>query len=141
MTAYHTCPVERVPDLWPAVLPLVETGLVNDWTSEQLHAELIAGRAHLWYATDSGGTIRAILVASIHSYPASRACQVWVVAGSLPDNWSAFLTYLEHWARAQGCSRLSLYGRPGWERKLRRLGWGVRSVWMERELDLLPKVQ
>ncbi|WP_207483121.1 hypothetical protein [Arenibaculum pallidiluteum] len=74
-------------------------------------ARVLAGRAQFWPAPD------AALVTEIVAYDRLRACRVWLGGGAL-ERLRDMVRSVEAWATAQGCARVEILGRPGWERAI-----------------------
>lgn len=127
---------DQIPALWPDLMPLVEAALVPDYTPEHVRAMLEEGRAQLWYTREDEG-IDAMLITQINTFPARRVCLAWVCSGHLPAGWAMLFEMVAVWAAQQGCSAMSIHGRPGWERVLKSLGWNAKEVWLERDLSHL----
>lgn len=78
---------------------------------------LIEGRTQLWIGK------RSALVTEIVVYPRLKACNVWLAGGDLQEVVEIQRSVAEG-AKARGCTRLELKGRPGWLRTER----GIRSA-------------
>ena len=103
---------------WPTVEPLVLRALEHDdgcHTAASIRKALAAGKMQLW--VDSS-PITAICITEIVVYPATKRCNIFLLAGHDIDAWIWQLPALESWAREKGCSAMELQGRPGWERIL-----------------------
>jgi hypothetical protein len=71
----------------------------------------------LWILARDGAIVGA-LVTEILRWPRRTVCRL-VLAGAedgLRDEWLAWRGALEAWARAEGCTAMEIYGRPGWAR-------------------------
>lgn len=96
-------------------------------TEADLLADLAGGRAQLW-AGD-----RAALVTQCVEEPLGRCLHVWLAGGDLKEIMM-LKPGIEAWARGQGCVRVSLDGRRGWARVLRRHGYTDNEIELERRL-------
>lgn len=71
------------------------------------------GEAQFWPGARAAG------VTVIEQDPQERRLLVWLAGGELQELRDRLLPRAEAWARARGCRRLLLIGRPGWERALK----------------------
>ncbi len=98
-----------------------------DATVDELIAELASGRAQLWLAEHSA------LVTELVEQGSDRCLHIWLAGGSLADILG-LRPGLEAWARGQGCSHITIDGRPGWIRVLRRHGYRLAGRELKRTL-------
>lgn len=76
---------------------------------------------------------RSIAVTQIVQYPTKKVLHFFVVGGDLAELQARY-PEVEAYAKREGCSGMSLLGRPGWERTfLARTGWKRTAVLMETE--------
>lgn len=81
-----------------------------------LLADLAAGRAQLWMGE------AAALVTQCVVDGRGPCLHVWLAGGELEDIL-AMRPGVEAWARARGFERVTINGRRGWSRVLRRYGY------------------
>lgn len=93
--------------LRPALIDTTETELINALTS---------GQAQIW----PGET--AAMVTQVLEGAGSRWLHVWLAGGDLAGVM-ALKPGVEAWARAMGCKFVTINGRPGWARLLRKDGF------------------
>jgi len=109
----------RLGEAWafalPLLLPAIERAGTH-WPADVLDT-LIEGRTQLWIGE------RSALVTEIVVYPRLKACNIWLAGGDLEEVVEMQRSVAEG-ARARGCTRLELKGRPGWL----RTESGIRSV-------------
>jgi hypothetical protein len=72
-------------------------------------AALVSGEMQLW-ATDS-----AAVVTELQMFPQYRSCNFFLAGGDM-NQLAHFQRVIGEWAKAQGCQRLTITGRRGWER-------------------------
>ncbi len=77
---------------------------------------VLQGQFKPWLVVE-GDEIFAVMLTAIITYPRSKWCSVFLVAGSRMEEWlMAWTDIVESYAREQGCDKIEGYGRPGWER-------------------------
>jgi hypothetical protein len=91
-------------DLIQSVLDRNETHDLVD-----IYTGLEAGLLQIWSPPE------AVLVTEIVVYPKLKALNVFLAAGN-KENIIEILPSVEQFAKAEGCSRLQMTGRKGWER-------------------------
>lgn len=99
-----------------------------DATEAELLADLEAGRAQLW----PGET--AAVVTQCVADDRGRGLHVWLAGGDLAGVM-ALRPGIEAWGRAQGCGWITINGRLGWNRVLRRCGYEHDGAELKRKLQ------
>jgi len=102
---------------------LTHSGGTHEW--DDIVAGIRDGNLQFWPAPD------ACVVTEVLDYPRKRVLHVFLAGGRLATI-KDMTDSIRAWARAQGCSGATLYGRPGWARVLP--GWRLRHVVMEMEV-------
>lgn len=149
LTADETLPApETAPDheilgvapgavgaVWPHVLPFIERSraavpamVAARELAEDIRARAERGVYHVWAVYRDQALIGAF-VTSLDSYARLRVCTIQYLAGHDMDAWIDLLdaTVCE-WAAINGCAQVELRGRPGWGRKVERLGGVVTGI-------------
>jgi hypothetical protein len=89
---------------------------------------LVSGEMQLW-ATDS-----AAVVTELQMFPQYRACNFFLAGGDM-NQLAHFQRVIGEWAKAQGCQRLTITGRRGWERTfLKDEGYTPKWTTFSKEL-------
>lgn len=91
-------------------------------------AMVASGEAQLWM----GQT--AAMVTLLEEDPGERRLLIWLAGGALDELVSRLRPEAEHWAKAQGCRRVLVIGRPGWERRLASEGYAPLARIIAKEL-------
>ena len=113
-------PNPREWDRWPEAEALLEPArALADYDME------ILGHNHLLWAVMDGGDLLAVATARITS---DKRCEVPLVGGREYKRWLAELDRRIGAAAAEaGATHMTAFGRRGWLRELKRLGWAVLS--------------
>ena len=90
------------------------SGGTHDWID--VCEGIYKGTMQLWPAKDS------CLVTELITYPRTKVCNVFLGGGTL-DEIMGMHTDVVAWAKAQGCSALTMTGRFGWKKPLAEHGW------------------
>lgn len=105
---------------------LAQTGGTH--TLDDVAEAVAAGSMQFWPG------VRSAIVTQLEQTPRLRLCHVFLAGGHLPEILS-MIPPIEAWARAQGCTRATLCGRPGWSRSaLTTQGWTTPAVYMMKDL-------
>lgn len=96
-------------------------------SEQDVLADLQVGRAQLWPGEASAMVTRCVVD------DRGPCLHVWLAGGDLVDILR-LKPGIEAWARAQGCERVTINGRQGWARVLRRSGYVRVGDELERRL-------
>ena len=132
-------PIEALK-LWPIMEPLVVRALAYDayasTTPEKLQKQVATGFARVLACSEDGELISATLVQLYLNTAQERILHVVCTAGAMADDWLPDLDdKLKEIAADQDCAAITLSGRPGWVRKLRRFGYRTDQVIMRMNND------
>lgn len=122
---------------WPSVATYVARAVVHSASPEPVEswrASCRDGRRQLWVITKNECTI-GVVITEIYETQRGLTCALPIAAAdNLAEAITAVSELIEAWARAEGCVRLEGWGRPGWSRQLRQLGWTPYAVQIEKSL-------
>ena len=93
----------------------------------ELLADILSGRAQLWAGEAAAMVTQRICEDGVHKL------HVWLGGGDLRE-LLAMRPGIEAWARGQGCRHITIDGRTGWSRVLRRQGYATVGHQLERTL-------
>lgn len=89
---------------------------------------LAAGEAQLWAGE------AAAMVTLVEDEPCERRLLIWLAGGDLSELVHSLRPAAEVWARGQGCARVLIIGRAGWERALAPEGYAPLARIIAKEL-------
>ena len=95
---------------------------------EDVEDELVRGRLALLAGQ------RSAMLCEVRNYPRLRALHIFLAGGDLAE-LKSFNPMMDDAARTLGCSRISIAGRPGWERALRDLGYQKNWTVLSKEIE------
>lgn len=135
-----------MPELIPVPAPEVEAKwhLAEPWvrsaveegarveTVESYKARCLDRSAQLWVICDP--EVCGAAITEIYETPKGLTCGVPVVAAASFDLIEPLFSFIESWARAEGCTRMEGYGRFGWVRALKPFGWRPQAAVIEKDL-------
>lgn len=116
---------------WPRCAAWLDAALAHAGRTHSLddvRALIDAGEAQLWAGTG------AAMVTLVEDDPGERRLLIWLAGGELTELTEALLPQAERWAKARGCRRMLVIGRPGWERALKPQGFAPLARLIAKEL-------
>lgn len=116
---------------WTRCRPWIEAALEYDGGLHEIgdiEAAITAGEAQFWPGENSA------VVTQFWEFPRAKALNFWLAGGDLDELVRDMRTQIEPWARAHGCTRTVIAGRPGWSRALRACGYA--PLWTALGKDL-----
>ena len=130
---------------WVAVRPEVERALDHDpmqsVDAEELETLVFSGHARVLLAFDDDGTIQCAAVVQLMELPnADRVIHVTTTAGRARDEWLASLIdKFQQLAREEGCTAVTMAGRPGWAKVLPAYGFRTTQIQMVLPVESAAK--
>lgn len=121
--------------LWPRVQSMIDAGYAagDDFMPADMLERLRYGTVLLWVAmSDESGEIHAALTSELIQMRSGLVCWMCQCGGGDMKLWAHLHTKIEQYAKDEGCVKVALRGRSGWQRVLD--GYSVRTVQMEKSL-------
>jgi len=88
---------------------------------DDLEERLRQGHMQLWVAYSPGeGQILCAVLTQLAKMRGNLHAQVVAAGGSDVQRWVSCIPTIEEWAKREGCSKVTVQGRPGWAKLLRR---------------------
>lgn len=94
---------------------------------EDVFRAILESRMQLWPA-ENGCLVTEILV-----YPRKKVLHIFLAGGEMGQITDMHHDVIE-WAKAQGCTALTLSGRKGWIKALAKFGWKEKLVSLSKEI-------
>jgi hypothetical protein len=129
---------ERVKEVWILVKDLIQKAC--DYSDGFADAEdfkkwLEQGTMQLWVAWDNEEKkVRCVCITEVKQYPKYKVCGCKITTGNSFKRWVDFMDYVMEWAKEEGCRKMEIHTRPGWERVLKPKGFFKTHVQLERML-------
>jgi hypothetical protein len=120
---------------WPALRGMIDVGYAagGEFMPDDIEKRIADGRVLLWIAVDEdGGQVFAAMTTELVPMRSGLVCWMGQCGGERMRDWAQFHVKIEEYARAEGCVKVVLKGRFGWERVLD--GYKVRTVTLEKVL-------
>jgi hypothetical protein len=129
---------ERVKEVWILVKDLIQKAC--DYSDGFADAEdfkkwLEQGTMQLWVAWDNEEKkVKCVCITEVKQYPKYKVCGCKITTGSSFKQWVDFMDYVMEWAKEEGCRKMEIHTRPGWEKVLKPKGFFKTHVQLERML-------
>lgn len=129
---------EKVKEVWILVKDLIQKAC--DYSDGFADAEdfkkwLEQGTMQLWVAWDNEEKkVRCVCITEIKQYPKYKVCGCKITTGNSFKQWVNFMDLVMEWAKKEGCRKMEIHTRPGWERILKPKGFFKTHVQLERIL-------
>ncbi len=126
----------ELSEVWGQVQPFIAAALEyagGRQTEKTIADALLKRTMQLWTVSDNG-TVLSAFVSHLINYPTGlRACNVVVLGGVAYKKWlDQARIVIREWAKSEGCHKIEMTGRPGWEKILK--DWNKLTVMLEEDL-------
>lgn len=120
---------------WPVLRDLIDVGysVGGELMPADMPERIVLGKTLIWIAIDDEtAKVHAAMTTELVPMRYGLVCWMCQCSGDRMREWSDFHVKIEEYAKAEGCVRVRLVGRPGWERVLD--GYKVVTVTLEKVL-------
>jgi hypothetical protein len=95
---------------------------------EELDAKVADGSALLWFGRKSA------IAGEVQRYPNALVLHCLCATGDMGEIVNELAPMAEEWAKAAGCSHVTVESREGWGRVLKQRGYGAHTVTLAKVL-------
>jgi len=131
-------PKHYLDDCWDRVAPLIQKSIDfagGRYDLEYVKRELERDMFQLWIMFDGEDDIKAAVISQVVTYPMKKVLVGTFVGGEdVLNNCDLILEAAQSFGRQVGCDTLEIWGRPGWKRALKKIGFSNERVCMERSI-------
>ena len=119
--------------LWNKVRPLLKPAVdrMNEdrWTTEHLLVELTSGLQQLWIVFNDDNEITTAATTHVSVYPNNKFLTIRFLGGEGYDIWFyEGMDILKSFAKDIGCAGVEVYGREGFWKKMKDVGFNKNAV-------------
>lgn len=120
--------------VWVYAAPFIRTAMDRGGMGDygQVEREAREGGSLLWMAWDGTEALAAAITKLTVDRSGFKECTIVACGGKRMPEWIEHINGLERFARAEGCRRVSIYGRPGWKRVLSN--YRISKVILEKDI-------
>lgn len=131
-------PAPSIPEWW-------EAGVVRDMIEDACRYSggrymvsdildlLLQQKMQLWVAMENHEVL-GIGLTEIIKFPQLKECRVICATGTNVNLWAHFIQKIEKWAVLQGCEKMMIVCRPGWEKLMKEFNYKKNHVQLEKGL-------
>lgn len=128
---------ETAAEFWPEIRPFVSRALkydvFNQFKISDIERQVREGFARVMICTAGEQLVAAHVLQIFKAIGGERVLHVLATAGDDSHLWMRALTdELEKLARTEGATAITMAGRPGWAKKLTKLGFKTEQITMRR---------
>lgn len=123
---YTLVSTNSVLDWWPRVAPWILQAIGDESTwgdIEHIKRELESGCAQLWVVRDTHLNIQLVVITETMLIGGEPSCVLRWAGGHRVKDLTFDVGFIEAWAKARGISHIQIWGRRGWERLFKPLGY------------------
>jgi hypothetical protein len=122
----------RIADVWPHVRDKIRAAMERTELSSfaDIEADVLTGMQLVWIAWN-GREIMAAATTQLVK-PRDKVCVLTACSGYDREQWLPLFEQIEQYAKAEGCTKMRIFGRKGWERVLD--GYRIEHVVLEKAL-------
>ena len=109
----------EVTKIWPHISHMIRRAMDRGGMGkfENVEQDVLSANAYLWLAM-AGNSLLACAVTQVTDETDHRLCTIVACCGHDWERWGMLIEGLEKYARAEGCRRIEICGRPGWVKRL-----------------------
>lgn len=124
-----------IDNIYPMVEKMIDAGYAvgDEFVPGDLLHKLHDGHACLWIVAEKTGVIVAAMITEIYLRRSGKVLRLVSCAGSQMPRWKHFIAKIEQYAKDEGCVKVDLGGREGWERILP--GFKAVRVTLEKRIE------
>lgn len=123
---YTLIGTDNVEYWWPRAAPwiLQAIGESDSWEGvEQIRRDLLMGTAQLWLVMEPHEKIKLALITETLLFEGQPTCVLRWAGGEGVKELTFDIGFIESWARSRGITSMKIWGRRGWERLFKPLGY------------------
>jgi hypothetical protein len=127
-------PPDKVALVWPRVSGLIFIAMKRGDLAafHPVEQNVLSGIAQLWLAVENRNDIIAAAITELHATEWRKVCVIVACGGKDMSRWIELIEEIEKFAKAEGCSRVRIVGRKGWERVLP--AYRTRRIVLDKDL-------
>ena len=125
-----------VEKVWPLAVEMIQLACDTNggFDAKDVLAACKKGTFQLWLIVGDNDKVYASVVTEVRNYPKIKVCDIKITTGVMYKRWFHHIDDIAAWAKRQGCKKMEVFARPGWERVLKHKGYVKTHVQIEKEL-------
>lgn len=133
-------PQELVEKVWIKVEPDVISALKRSGeyaTSNHIKDHCLKNEMQLWMLWDKENKeekYHGVVITEVIQRPLIKVLNIRIMVGNGRENWQHYISIIEDFAKHNGCDKMELIARPGWERVLKQFNYTKSHVVLDKYL-------
>lgn len=134
-------PAEDVNEAWHHVEGDIKSALErsgNYANTNHFKNWLKQGIAQLWILWDKDVDIKekyhGVVITELIHRPLIKVCNIRIMVGKDRQKWQHHIKIIEEFAKSNGCDKMELIARPGWEKVLHQYNYYKSHVVLDKYL-------
>jgi len=122
--------------IYLAIFPFLKRGeqrLIDNATISEIVHDIKIGNKQLWLIYE-GKKLLSIVITAMVDYGNHKHLLYYLMVGDDIDVCLNHYDEIGEWAKSHNCTKVELYGRRGWEKKLKKRNFKVSYVCMTSNL-------
>jgi hypothetical protein len=121
---------------YPHAAALIERAYAasDEFVPDDLPQQFADGLTLLWLEVEDQRAIRAAMTSTLLRRPSGLQCKLVACGGEMMPLWVTHIAQIEDYARGEGCVKVYVDGRRGWERVLSPHGYRLESATISKSL-------
>jgi hypothetical protein len=117
---------QDILEKWQILKPHIESAnehSAGEMTPFDIALLAMVGKAHIWLTVDQNDNVASVIVTRFIEQTRRKTMLIQTCGGSVEgwDAWTAHHDNLIKFAQDNMCSSIQIWGRKGWQRRLRHL--------------------
>jgi hypothetical protein len=133
-------PQELVEKVWTKVEPDVKSALERSGqyaNSNHIKQHCLKNEMQLWMLWDKENKeekYHGVCITEVIQRPLIKVLNIRIMIGKNRHEWQKYIKYIEDFAKQNGCDKMELIARPGWERVLKQFNYTKSHVVLDKNL-------
>ena len=88
----------------------------------------------LWDKENKDEKYHGVVITEVIQRPLIKVLNIRIMVGKNRHEWQKYIKYIEDFAKQNGCDKMELIARPGWERVLKQFNYTKSHVVLDKYL-------
>ena len=130
---------EELAERWHEIKPHIEIAIehgMGETSAHDMFVGAMMGHYECWEVLDDTGNMVSLGFVRVNRFDQHSQLQVVTTAG---EGWDEYgppcLEFIENTAKQLGCKYVTIWGRPGWYKKLKKYGYNNVYTVLAKEIE------
>jgi len=133
-------PQKLVEKVWIKVEPDIKSALERSGqyaNSNHIKQHCLKNEMQLWILWNKENKDKkyyGVVITEVIQRPLIKVLNIRIMVGNNRENWQHYISIIEDFAKQNGCDKMELIARPGWERVLKQFNYTKSHVVLDKNL-------